>query len=330
MIRAALAAEAGPTSPSPEPSPLPTTLSELLRANPQISEHLSRQTPGPNTVLFGVVALGLLALLWFAVKHLAAKSVGDADAAVGDPGRALRLYRRADPWVQALRTWLAAAPVTFVYLATWSATTIIFQGTPETLSSALNRFNSTNIMGLVTEPVRVLVSSAFIVADYGAFFYGYVAVYVLITARLEQRIGSARIIAVGVASHVLASLMIVGLERIGIYLELLKKSTVVTQDVGVSYVMVGTCGAYLLFVSARWRWWFAAGLAGGVVLPLIASHTIWDLGHFLATSIGLLTGLVVRRWGVRPRMTWRAVAAAAQPRPLPTWQSTPTPGADGA
>jgi hypothetical protein len=54
------------------------------------------------------------------------------------------------------------------------------------------------------------------------------------------------------------------------------------------------------------------------------SHTIWDLGHLVATCVGIVLYLVVRRWGLRPRLTWRALAGAAQPRPLPTWHAVAT------
>lgn len=299
----------------PTPSPSPTALTKLLKENPQLAEELAQQATSsrPDTTLWWCLFAVAIALVWFAVKHGAAR---------GGPGsRAGGLYRRCDPWVQALRLWVAAAPVSFTYVATWTATTVIFQGTPETVAGVLNRFNSTNIFGILTEPVRVLFTSAFIVADYGFFYIGYVAVYVLIVARLEQRIGSARVIIVGAGSHVLGSLIIVALEAILIHNQVLASSTVITQDVGVSYVMVGAAGAYLFLVSARWRWWYRAALMMGVVLPVIVSQTIWDLGHLVATGVGIVLYLIVRRWGLRPRLTWRATAAAAQPRRLPTWHA---------
>lgn len=298
--------------PLPAPTIPPEELARVLQDNPEYATRLARAATGstPNWVLGWVVLAAVVAAAWFLVKHR---------AAVGGHTRSERLYRRFDPWVQALRAWFAMAPVTFIYVATWTVTTVIFQGTPETLAGVVNRFNSTNIVGLLHEPVRVLFTSAFIVADYGFFFIGYVVVYVLITARLEQRIGSARVVVVGAGSHVLGSLMTVAVEAVAIHFGLLSKSLVVTQDVGVSYVMVGTCGAYLFLVSRAWRRWFTAGLAVGVVLPLVVQQSIWNLGHFLATCSGIVLYLVVRRWGVRDRVTWRQVIAARQPRRLPTW-----------
>ena len=299
---------------SPTPSPSPSTVSEFLKANPELGRTLldtSRDIP--DTVIYLVTAIAVLAMAWFLLKFL---------ARTRDWTWSSVSYRRLDPWAQTMRAWFRAAPVTFIYVATWTVTTIIFQGTPETVANVLNRFNSTNLAGIAGSPVRVLFASAFIVAEYGMGFSVYVVVYLLITARLEQRIGSARVIVVGVASHGLGSLLTVAVESVLLHYELLPKSTVLTQDVGVSYVMAGTAAGYLFFVGRRWRWWFAAALFVALVVPLVVSHTIWDLGHFLAATVGLVTTWIVKRWGVRPRMTWRGTAAGLRPRALPTWNTS--------
>lgn len=303
-----------PVEPSPLPAPTvpPEQLARVLQDNPEYAARLARFSTSstPNWALGWIMLAAALALVWFLLKHR---------AAVADHARSTRLYRRLDPWVQAMRAWFALAPVTFIYIATWTVTTVIFQGTPESLAGVVNRFNSTNIVGLLHEPVRVLFTSAFIVADFGFFFIGYVIVYVLITARLEQRIGSARVVVVGAGAHVLGSLLTVATEVLGMNLGLVARSVVVTQDVGVSYVMVGTCGAYLFLVGPPWRRWFVAAMAVGVLLPLVVQHTIWNLGHFLATCAGVGLYLVVRRWGLRDRVTWRGLVAQRPPRELPTW-----------
>jgi len=50
-------------------------------------------------------------------------------------------------------------------------------------------------------------------------------------------------------------------------------------------------------------------------------HTIWDLGHFLATAIGIGVGWLALRWPVRDRLVWRELAARG-PRALPTFEQT--------
>lgn len=267
--------------------------------------------PIKDTVVTAVFAVALLVLAWYVLKAVARRR----------PGAALRLYDRLDPSVQALRAWLASAPITFVYIATWTITSVLVQGSTQGLTDLLAKAVSTNIYGIITEPLRVLFSSAFLVADNGVFFLGYVLVYALISARLEQRIGSARWLVVAVVSHAVGSLMTVAVETVLIQRDVIPEATALTTDVGVSYVMVGTCGGYLLFVSRRWRWWYVAALVAGVVLPVIMVHDIWSLGHLDATLLGLATTAVVRRWGVRPPLRWRQLVAQAPPRELPTWRA---------
>lgn len=286
-----------------------------------VDSALSDQSLAPirDTVVQTVGLLFLLAIAWFALKALARRG-----------GGARRLYDRLDPRVQAGRVWLARSPVTFVYIATWTITSVIVQGAPEELANMFSRFNSTNILGLVTTPLRVLFSSAFIVADNGFAFLGYVLVYVLITARLEQRLGSARLLVVAASAHVLGSLLMVATEAALIQAGLLAKTTIVTVDVGVSYVMVGTCGGYLLFISRKWRWWFYAGMFIAIVLPVLVVRDIWSLGHLNATIIGLLATLVVRRWGTRPPLLWTQLRESLPPRPLATWPQSRYAGDDVA
>lgn len=299
---------------TPEPSPSTSLLPDLSDANPEAKAELKQLavTDIPNTVLWWCLAGGAVVLLWLLIKHLARR----------DSSFALRLFDKLDPQVQALRIWIANAPVTFIYIACWTITSVVVQGTPQGLAGIMTRFSSTNIFAIFQEPLHVLFTSAFLVADYGFAYWLYVIVYVLITARLEQRIGSARVILVGAGAHVLGSITIVAIETLAISMHWLPKATVITQDVGVSYVMVGTCGAYLLFVSAKWRWWYRAAIAIGILGPLIISNTIWDLGHFLATTFGFLLGLLARRYGVRARQTWRALVSSHPPRALPTWDTT--------
>ncbi len=303
-----------------QPSPRPTTLAEFLAENPEVATEVNSEQFGspPDHVLYYVLGLGLLALVWFLIKRL---------ARTGPDGWAGWVYAVFDVQIQTLRIWLSRSPVTFIYMACWTVTSVIIQGTPEQISGMLDRFNSTNLVGIVTQPLRVLFSSAFLVADYGAAFLVYVLVYTLITSRLEQRIGSARVILVCAGAHVFGSLTILSLEAIAVKFHWVPVGTVFTQDVGVSYVMVGSLGAYLLFVGKKWRPWYFAAVGIGILGPLILSHTVWDLGHFLATTYGFLFALLLKRWGVRQGIGWRSTAASRTVRQLPTWQhDEPTAG----
>lgn len=267
--------------------------------------------PTDGVVLLLVLIGSTLAIAWFAVKAVARRG----------GNWALSIYRWVDPRVQAGLLWCARSPVTFIYVATWTVTTILIQGAPDDITALFTRFTSTNIYGIATEPVRVLLGSAFLVADDGLGYVAYVLVFALIVARAEQRLGSARIIVVGLASHVVASLITVELEAEAVRTDRVSGAIVLTTDVGVSYIMAGICAGYLLFVSARWRWWYVATLLVTLVVPLLVTGDIWSLGHFLAALTGLALTAVLRRWGVRPPLLWRDLVAAATPRPLPTWGS---------
>lgn len=269
----------------------------------------------PDHVMRFLAACGVLIAAWFAVKSLAARGWSPAG----------RLYHRLDPTIQATRLWTAAAPLTATYVAIWTITTVLQQGTPQSLNEFLTRWHSTNIVGLASQPVRVLFSSAFVVADSGFGFAGYVLVYLFITMRLEHRIGAARTLVVAGVSHVLGSLLTVAVEIWAIDNAMAPKSLSYTVDVGVSYVMVGSIGAYFWLVSRRWLPWLATALAVGVVVPMVVSHTIWDLGHFLATCLGVAAGWLVVRYPRRERIRWRATRRALSPRPLPTFPHEPRP-----
>lgn len=266
--------------------------------------------PTDGAVLLIVSLVAALAICWFAVKALAGRDVAWA----------LRLYSWADPRVQAGRAWCARSPVTFIYVATWTVTTILIQGSPDDIAALFTRFTSTNIYGVATAPVRVLLGSAFLVADNGLGFMAYVVVFALIVARAEQRLGSARIILVGACAHVLASLIVVALEAWALRRDQVSGSIILTADVGVSYVMAGICAGYLLFVSQRWRWWYFFALVLTLVVPLIVVQDIWSLGHFLAASIGLALTWLLQKWGTRPPLLWRDLVAGHPPRALPTWR----------
>jgi hypothetical protein len=261
----------------------------------------------PNVVMVYIVVAAAVAVAWLAVKALARRGV-----LVG-------LYGWLDPTVQAVRAWVARAPAVFTYLAIWTTTSVIQQGQPALLADVSARLASTNIHNLLEDPVRVLFISAFLVADYGFGYWLYVIVFAAVVARLEHRIGAARWLMVAVCAHVLGTLLTVIVEGLAIHLEAARRTLALTQDVGVSYVMVGSLGAYLWFVSRRWRWPYAAALALGIIGPLVFWHTIWDLGHFLATVTGIAAGWVASRWPSREPLSFRVLRSSFGPRRLPTF-----------
>lgn len=270
---------------------------------------------GWNPVLVSVGVLALLSVCWFVVKAVARQAPS---------GRADRLYDRFDPYVQAVRAWLLSAPLTFVYVATWTITSILAQGGPEWLADLTSQLNSTSLWQIGQDPTRVLFTSGFLVAENGLGYWAYVIVYALIVARLEQRIGSARWVLVAVSSHWLGSLLTVTVEHWAIDSGRAPASLALATDVGVSYVMVGSCAGYALLVGRTWRPWYVAALIAGIVAPLFVSGTVWDLGHFLAGLVGLVVTAIALRFGTRAPLRFGQLVEASQPRPLPTFNAAPS------
>lgn len=285
----------------------------MLRPPELAASATGPQTSTPDHVMMLIILAGIALTLWFVLK------------AATRPGWSLALFRRLDPFTQSAKTWVAAAPLTFSYIAVWTVTTVLQQGAPEPLNDILARSQSTNIVGISTQPIRVLFSSAFIVADSGIGFLGYIAVYVMIVARLEHQLGAARTLVIAVVAHALGSMLTVTVEMWAIGRGLAPESLKYTVDVGVSYVMVGSVGAYLWLVSRRWLPWLAGSLMIGVVVPMIVWHTIWDLGHFLAALLGTAAGAIAARYPRRSGVTWRDLLAQLNPRELPTFPDEPRP-----
>lgn len=247
----------------------------------------------PDFVLAYVAAAAGLSLVWFAVRDRPESAA----------------YGWAAPRVAAVRVWVSRAPATFVYMAIWTATSILAQGQPLTVSELVARYASTNLFNFHSEPFRTLIASSFLVAENGLFYPVYVAAFVLVAARLEHRVGAARWLAVAVVAHVGGSLIILAFERIAIRGELLPPTVAITEDIGVSYVLAGTMGAYAWLVRRRWA--YAGLLVLGFVVPLILWPGLGSAGHLIAAALGLLTGRLVIRWPLRPPVVWRTLTSVA-------------------
>ncbi len=224
---------------------------------------------------------------------------------------ATRAYEWLSPQTQALRSWALMAPATLVYCAAWTATTILVQGSPKALVQTFTVFNSTNVDGLLFDPFRALAASALLVADRGFGFLAYLAAYVLIVARLEQRLGTARTVMVWLVAHFGGSLLTVGIQLLGVRRGVSAEEMATGADVGVSYVMVGSMAAYALLVGPRWRYYYWAVLGIGLATPLALSASVWDIGHIIAALLGLLAGFVALKVAPpRPQLLWRDLCQA--------------------
>jgi len=192
-------------------------------------------------------------------------------------------WRRLSPQIG---DWVRRAPATYTYLLILLVTTWVLATSSSSVAHQLLLERSTNLHHLASDPVRVLIASAFFVTSPSQWFL-WVVLFTLIAAPVEHRIGSGRTVAVFLIGHVGATL----LTAMGLWLalrgDLVESSVVRAVDVGASYGFVALAGVltYLLPRRLRWAWVGALLIVVAVALALALSFT--EFGHLLA----LLTGL---------------------------------------
>lgn len=269
---------------------------------------------GFDPTLFLLVAIAITALLWFAVRY----------RAIHQHARAIRLYDKLDPIVTAMGTWASKAPATTIYIYCWIATTLLVQGAPKNLVHTFTKYNSTNITEIITEPLRVLTSSAFLVADRGFGLSLYILAFVTIVMAVEHRYGTPRTILIWIVAHFGGSLIMIGLETLALKMSWESTKILTTSDVGVSYVMAGSFGAYLLLVNKRWRKWYIVALIIFNIGLIAPDFGLLAFGHVFATLLGIGTAYACRNTSpLRPTLHWRQLIKNP-PRPLPQPQIKPT------
>lgn len=224
----------------------------------------------------GLTLLCAVFVVWYALRAAARRWT---------PAR--RVVERLAPYTGALHGWVLSAPATFTYVAIFTASTLVQKSAPPRLVNVLTRLDSTNLVKLRNSPVDALATSALWVADHGSGLIAYALVFGTVVAWAERRYGTPRTILICVSGHVFGSLLTAAVELRAIQTGRAPHRLAITTDVGVSYMMVAGCVAAVLLMR---HWWLAAGsltMAIVVIWPVIANHTIWDLGHLLATLTGL-------------------------------------------
>ncbi|MGC0414585.1 rhomboid-like protein [Embleya sp. AB8] len=233
------------------------------------------------------VVLGLgLVVAWYLLRGLARRWAW-----------ARRLVKWLSPWTARLHVWVLSAPITYTYIAIFTASTVVQRTTPPRLIDLLTKLNSTNLFRLGRQPVEALLTSAFWVADHGSGLATYVFVFGTVVAWAERRYGSPRMLLIGASAHVFGSLITAAVEKGAIRAGRLPHKIAYATDVGVSYVEVGSCAAAVLIMAGWFRLIGVAVMFVTVGLPVIMDHSIWDFGHLIATLCGLTAALLVRLAG---------------------------------
>nr|WP_202511423.1 rhomboid-like protein [Streptomyces sp. SID3343] len=201
------------------------------------------------------------------------------------------------PWTARLHTWVLSAPITFTYMAIFTASTVVQRTSPPRLIDLLTKLNSTNLFRLGNDPIEALLTSAFWVADHGSGLLMYLIVFGTVVAWAERRYGSPRMLVIGASGHVFGSLLTAAIEKGAITAGRLPHKIAFATDVGVSYVEMGSCAAAVLIMTGWIRLIGAVVMFCLVGLPVITDHTIWDVGHLLATLSSLAAAVLLRLLG---------------------------------
>jgi hypothetical protein len=153
--------------------------------------------------------------------------------------------------------------------------------------------SSTNLKNLRTQPLSVLFLSAFVLESPWRLWL--LPVLVVVFGAAQRWLGRAATILVAVGGHVFATVFVALVVNAGIAHHQLSRRVADEPDVGVSYGLAALTGLLVYRLTSRWRRRTALIGSGVLLIVLALSQTFTDLGHLVAWSIGLSTGLVGSR-----------------------------------
>jgi hypothetical protein len=183
-------------------------------------------------------------------------------------------------------------PFTFWYLVVLALTTMLFDFAKPSVAHRLLALSSTNAMNLQTHPIPVLFLSALWLDDQHWLIYA--AIFTVVIAPLERRIGSWWTALVFASGHVLATLATELPVLWAIKAHLLPHNDAHLLDIGVSYGLAATAGALLLLLAAPARWWATAALVTAILAAYIymglgdTDSIVTTAGHLTSGAIGML------------------------------------------
>lgn len=235
----------------------------------------------------------ILVLIALALAVLTAASLANSWA----PTRPLaQLWDRHGSYV---RWFVVSAPATFIYLAILFTTTWVLLGMPAGAKEAFLADQSTNLQQLTSDPLRVLVRSAFFVTKRELLVW--LALFAMLMAPAERWLGSFRTVTVFAIGHVGAT----ALTALDIWAHIhylhAPRSLWTVTDTGASYGFF-TVAALMIYRLRGWtQWALAAVLAVFLVYGLIDGTGYTARGHAVAILIGLALAPVTRTLRVRSR-----------------------------
>ena len=193
------------------------------------------------------------------------------------------------PWLRSVsrdaRAYVRSAPATYVYLFVLLITAWVLQTSSAQVAHRLVLERSTNLHHLATDPVRVLVASAFWVSAAWEVL-PWAVLFTIVLAPAERWLGTRRWAAVFAAGHVGATLLTAAGLWAAIRLDAVDASVSRSADVGVSYGFLAVAAVLVYRLPRRRRLPYIAVLAGYIAIALFVRGTFTDAGHLLALAIG--------------------------------------------
>jgi hypothetical protein len=187
----------------------------------------------------------------------------------------------------------SSAPATCACLLVLVATTAVLSSSSAHSDAKLLLAVSTNLHQLTHDPVRVLIASAFWTSGWWGLAL-WTALFALILAPVERRLGWRRTTMTFAAGHVGATLIVATGLWIGIQLGAADRADVLARDVGASYGFFAVAALAAYLPAHRYRIGYLAVTIGYVVAAAALFHTFTDFGHLAAVAIGLACYPLVR------------------------------------
>ena len=164
-------------------------------------------------------------------------------------------------WRPRVLDYIRSAPGTYAYLFVLLITSWILQTSSSRIANALLQERSTNLHHLATDPLRVLLSSAFWVGSF-ADWVAWVALFSIFVAPVERWVGTGRTALVFFIGHVGATLITAGGLWVALHSDLVESSVVNARDVGASYGFAAVAAVLSYHFTGRRRLLYAAALVG--------------------------------------------------------------------
>ncbi|WP_245663110.1 rhomboid-like protein [Nocardia inohanensis] len=195
--------------------------------------------------------------------------------------------------------------VTLGYLLLLALSTILLTVLSDSAETKVVLHASTNLHNLLRGHLGTLFSSALIIGG-GTVAWGVLLMFGALLALSELRFGGRRLLAVFLAGHIGATLLVAAGLWIGVHEDWLPHSITLAEDVGISYGAMALVGALVASLPSDFRFLWAAGWSALAVDAVLSGRTFTNVGHLLALTIGLALGYRMLKAADTPhrRLTW--------------------------